>query len=178
MTMTMESATNPAGAERRVGDRRHRHFASVLRAIAGVLDLEAVLAEITAAVTEVRPDGICFVRLVDREADEYRLARAPGIMADRPAVIPFGIGLNEVAASTRQPLLILDGRNDPRFVDRDWYVGHDLTVLYVVPLTDGGEVLGVLNVALPSGAEPSEEEREDIGLLAAHAGHQERAALR
>ena len=169
MTMSMESVTNQARAESRAGDGRHRHFASVLRAIAGVLDLESVLAQITAAVTEVRPDGMCFVRLVDREAGGYRLAQAPGIMAGRPAVIPFGVGLNEVVASTRQPLLILDVRSDPRFVDKDWYLGQNLTVLYVVPLTDGDDVLGVLNVSLPTGAEPSEEEREDIGLFAAHA---------
>ena len=169
MTMSMESVTNQARAESRAGDGRHRHFASVLRAIAGVLDLESVLAQITAAVTEVRPDGMCFVRLVDREAGGYRLAQAPGIMADRPAVIPFGVGLNEVVASTRQPLLILDVRSDPRFVDKDWYLDQNLTVLYVVPLTDGDEVLGVLNVSLPTGAEPTEEEREDIGLFAAHA---------
>ena len=68
MTMSMESVTNQARSESRASDGRHRHFASVLRAIAGVLDLESVLAQITAAVTEVRPDGMCFVRLVDREA--------------------------------------------------------------------------------------------------------------
>ncbi|PYM53913.1 MAG: hypothetical protein DMD77_25125, partial [Candidatus Rokuibacteriota bacterium] len=112
---------------------------------------------------------MCFVRLVDREAGGYRLAQAPGIMAGRPAVIPFGVGLNEVVASTRQPLLILDVRSDPRFVDKDWYLDQNLTVLYVVPLTDGDEVLGVLNVSLPTGAAPTEEEREDIGLFAAHA---------
>src|SRR5215470_19864956 len=163
----MESATNPAGSEPRAGSRRRRHFASVLRAIAGALDLEAVLAEITAAVTDVRPDGACFVRLVDREAGGYPLACAPDIMVGRPAVIPFGVGLNEVVASSRQPLLVADVRNDPRFVDRDWYVRQDLTVLYAVPFTDGNEVLGVLSVALPGGAAPSEEEREDIGLFAA-----------
>src|SRR5438876_502796 len=90
-------------------------------------------------------------------------------MAGRPAVIPFGVGLNEVVASTRQPLLILDVRSDPRFVDKDWYLDQNLTVLYVVPRTDGDEVLGVLNVSLPTGAAPTDEEREDIGLFAAHA---------
>src|SRR5207245_2062408 len=91
------------------------------------------------------------------------------IMSVCTGVSPCGVGLNEVVASTRQPLLILDVRSDPRFVDKDWYLGQNLTVLYVVPLTDGDDVLGVLNVSLPTGAEPSEEEREDIGLFAAHA---------
>src|SRR2546427_10079536 len=95
MTMSMEPVTNQARSESRAGDGRHRHFASVLRAIAGVLDLESVLAQITAAVTEVRPDGMCFVRLVDREACGYRLAQAPGIMARRPSVSPFGCGLKQ-----------------------------------------------------------------------------------
>jgi len=169
MTMSMESVTNQAGAEPRSGDRRRRHVASVLRAIAGVLDLEAVLAEITAAVTAVRPDGVCLVRLVDHEAGGYRLARAPGIMAGRPRIVPFGVGLNEVVAGTRQPLLVLDVRSDARFVDVGWYEGRGLTVFYGVPLTDGGELLGILNVALPTGSVPTDEEREDIDLFAAHA---------
>ena len=169
MIMSMESVNGQTGAEPRTGDRRHRHFASVLRAIAGVLDLEAVLAEITAAVTAVRPDGVCLVRLVDREAGGYRLARAPGILAGRPRIIPFGTGLNEVVARSRQPLLIPDVRSDPRFVDVAWYVGRDLTVFYGVPLLDGEEVLGILNVSLPTGAQPTEEEREDIDLFAAQA---------
>src|SRR6266852_2565452 len=169
MIMSMESVNGQTGAEPRTGDRRHRHFASVLRAIAGVLDLEAVLAEITAAVTAVRPDGVCLVRLVDREAGGYRLARAPGILADRPRIIPFGTGLSEVVARSRQPLLILDVRSDPRFVDVAWYAGRDLTVFYGVPLLDGDEVLGILNVSLPTGAQPTEEEREDIDLFAAQA---------
>jgi GAF domain-containing protein/CheY-like chemotaxis protein len=169
MTMSMESVNGQAGAEPRTGDRRHQHFASVLRAIAGALDLEAVLAEITAAVTAVRPDGVCLVRLVDREAGGYRLARAPGIMAGRPRIIPFGTGLSEVVARSRQPLLIPDVRSDPRFVDVAWYAGRDLTVFYGVPLLDGDEVLGILNVSLPTGAQPTEEEREDIDLFAAQA---------
>ena len=150
-------------------NRPHRRFAALLRAISGVLDLETVLAEITAAVMAVRSDSVCLVRLVDREAGGYRLARTLGIMADRPTVIPFGTGLSEVVAQTREPLLVLDILQDPRFVDTTWYEARGLTIFYGVPLTEGDEVLGVLSLSVPKGAPPTEEEREDIDLFAAHA---------
>jgi signal transduction histidine kinase/CheY-like chemotaxis protein len=155
--------------DRAAPDRPHRRFAALLRAISGVLDLETVLAEITAAVMAVRSDSVCLVRLVDREAGGYRLARTLGIMADRPTIIPFGTGLSEVVAQTRAPLLVLDILQDPRFVDTTWYEARGLTIFYGVPLTEGDEVLGVLSLSVPKGAPPTDEEREDIDLFAAHA---------
>jgi GAF domain-containing protein len=50
-----------------------------------------------------------------------------------------------------------------------WHEERGLKVYYGVPISAGGELMGVLNVALSETAPPTAEEREIVDLLASHA---------
>jgi PAS domain S-box-containing protein len=149
---------------------RLRQLAAAARAVNSALDLEAVLGEVLAAVTTVRQDQFCTIRLVDRAAGGYRLAAVGGMPRDALVqVVPFGQGLTHVIAERRRATLVNDLTDDPRSFDRAWCVERNLTVYYGVPIEAGGELVGVMNVYFPRGVPPSDDEREAIEVLAEHA---------
>ncbi len=118
----------------------------------------------------LRPGAFCVVRLVDMERGGYRLAAIGGADAQRVAsVIPFGSGITHAVAQSGQPMLLPDAVGDARLVSSLWTQGHGLKVYYGVPISAGGELMGVLNVALSDSAQPTAEEREIVDLLASHA---------
>jgi GAF domain-containing protein len=66
-------------------------------------------------------------------------------------------------------MLLPDVIGDPRLVSPMWREDLGLKSYYGVPITAGGELMGVLNVALSDCDEPTAEEREIVDLLASHA---------
>src|SRR2546426_6689804 len=91
-----------------------RRIAELARSVSSTLDLETVLDHVTAAVTALRPDAACSVRLIDPVAGGYRLAGAGGVPIEgRRPVIPFGRGLTHAVAETERPLLVGDYPSDP-----------------------------------------------------------------
>ena len=87
--------------------------------------------------------------LLDRDGLNLRLAATNGL--DRHqigrAIVPFGEGITGRVAATRQPVVIPDVREDPRFL---WVRGLDqrrfIASMLSVPLTWHEQVVGVLNV--------------------------------
>jgi len=87
--------------------------------------------------------------LLDRDGLNLRLAETNGL--DRHqigrAVVPFGEGITGRVASMRQPIVIADVRDDPRFM---WVRGIDqrrfVHSMLSVPLAWRDQVVGVLNV--------------------------------
>jgi GAF domain-containing protein len=149
---------------------RLRQVANLARSVAGTLDLDTVLRQVVEAVLSLRPGAFCAVRLVDREGGGYRLAAVGGADTGGVAsVIPFGSGVTDAVAQSGQPMLLPDAVGDPRLVSSVWRPEHGLKVYYGVPISAGGELMGVLNVALSDAAEPTAEEREIVDLLASHA---------
>jgi GAF domain-containing protein len=152
------------------GADRLRRIAELARSVSSTLDLEAVLNHVTAAITVLRPDGACSVRLIDPVAGGYRLAGVGGVsIASRRQVIPFGRGLTHTVAETGRPILVEEYPGDPRALEGHWSAGRGLTVYYGAPIGAAGELLGVLSVNLPAGAPPTLEEREMIEALAGQA---------
>ncbi|PYN81036.1 MAG: hypothetical protein DMD97_02835 [Candidatus Rokuibacteriota bacterium] len=152
------------------GADRLRRIAELARSVSSTLDLETVLDQVTAAVTALRPDVACSVRLIDPVAGGYRLAGAGGVpIAGRTQVIPFGRGLTHAVAEAGRPLLVEAYPGDPRAIEGHWSTGRGLTVYYGAPIGAAGELLGVLSVNLPAGAPPTLEEREMIEALAGQA---------
>jgi GAF domain-containing protein len=149
---------------------RLRQVASLARSVASTLDLDRVLHQVVEAVTSLRPGVFCAVRLVDPEQGGYRLAAMGG---DDPhglaEVIPFGLGMTHAVAQSNQPMLLSDAVGDPRLFSPLWREDHGLKVYYGVPISAGDDLMGVLSVALADAAEPTEEEREIVDLLASHA---------
>lgn len=137
------------------------------RAVTSALDLETVLSHVIEAVTSLRTDVYCTIRLVDHEAGGYRLAGVGGVAtAHRVPVLGFGEGLTHVVAESRQPLLVTDILADPRVPGKDWFADRGLTVYCGTPIQAGQELLGVLNTYLPTGTAPTAEERALLHLLA------------
>ena len=154
---------------------RLRQVANLARSVASALDVDTVLRQVVEAVLSLRPRAFCVVRLVDLERGGYRLAAKGGADQDETdvesvaEVIPFGRGMTHVVAQSGQPLLLPDALGDPRLVSAMWHEERGLKVYYGVPISAGGELMGVLNVALSETAPPTAEEREIVDLLASHA---------
>ena len=149
---------------------RLRQVASLARSVASTLDLDSVLHQVVEAVTSLRPGVFCAVRLVDLERGGYRLAAMGGDDEyGLASVIPFGLGITHAVAQSNQPMLLPDAFGDPRLVSRMWRQEQGLKVYYGVPISAGGDLMGVLSLALADAAEPTAEEREIVDLLASHA---------
>lgn len=148
---------------------RLRQVASLARSVASTLDLDRVLHQVVEAVTSLRPGVFCAVRLVDPEQGGYRLAASGDHDRGLAEVIPFGHGMTHAVAQSNQPMLLADAVGDPRLFSAMWRDGHGLKVYYGVPISAGDDLMGVLSVALADAAEPTEEEREIVDLLASHA---------
>ena len=154
---------------------RLRQVANLARSVASALDVDTVLRQVVEAVLSLRPRAFCVVRLVDLERGGYRLAAKGGVYEDETdfesvaEVIPFGRGITHAVAQSGQPVLVPDAVGDPRLVSTVWREERGLKVYYGVPISAGGELMGVLNVALSEIAPPTAEEREIVDLLASHA---------
>jgi len=154
---------------------RLRQVANLARSVASALDVDTVLRQVVEAVLSLRPRAFCVVRLVDLEQGGYRLAAKGGVYEDETdfesvaEVIPFGRGITHAVAQSGQPVLVPDAVGDPRLVSTVWREERGLKVYYGVPISAGGELMGVLNVALSETAPPTAEEREIVDLLASHA---------
>jgi GAF domain-containing protein/anti-sigma regulatory factor (Ser/Thr protein kinase) len=149
---------------------RLRQVASLARSVAGTLDTDAVLRQVVEAVRALRPGASCVVRLVDLERGGYRLAAMSGPEGQRVAsVIPFGHGITHAVAQSGRPMLLPDAVGDPRLVSPMWREDPALKVYYGVPISAGGELMGVLSVALTDREQPTAEEREIVDMLASHA---------
>jgi GAF domain-containing protein len=154
---------------------RLRQAANLARSVASALDVDTVLRQVVEAVLSLRPRAFCVVRLVDLERGGYRLAAKGGVYEDETdfesvaEVIPFGRGITHAVAQSGQPVLVPDAVGDPRLVSTVWREERGLKVYYGVPISAGGELMGVLNVALSETAPPTAEEREIVDLLASHA---------
>jgi signal transduction histidine kinase/putative methionine-R-sulfoxide reductase with GAF domain len=147
-----------------------RQIADLARSVQSALDLEAVLSRVTAAVTALRPDLLCIIRLVDPPAGGYRLVATGGAGAEGNApLVRFGEGLTGVVAQTRRSLFVEDTLVDSRTASKDWYATRGFAAYYGVPIDAADELLGVLNVNFPRGEPPTPEEREIIDLFAIHA---------
>jgi GAF domain-containing protein len=154
---------------------RLRQVANLARSVASALDVDTVLRQVVEAVLSLRPGAFCVVRLVDLERGGYRLAAKGGAGEDETnvesvaEVIPFGTGITHAVAQSGQPVLLPDALGDPRLVSAMWRLERGLKVYYGVPISAGGELMGVLSVALSETEPPTAEEREIVDLLASHA---------
>jgi GAF domain-containing protein len=154
---------------------RLRQVANLARSVASALDMDTVLRQVVEAVLSLRPGAVCVVRLVDTERGGYRLAAKGGVHEDDAdvesvaSIIPFGRGVTHAVAESGQPVLLRDALGDPRLVSTLWREEHGPKAYYGVPISAGGELMGVLSVALSESEPPTAEEREIVDLLASHA---------
>jgi signal transduction histidine kinase len=107
--------------------------------------------------------------LLDRDGAYLTLAATNGL--DRYQIgrarVPFGEGVTGRVAASRQPLVIPDVRDDPRFL---WVRGLDqkrfVASMLSVPLTWNDQIVGVLNVQTERRREFSQEDVAQLGAVA------------
>lgn len=141
-----------------------------LLAIAGslnsTLDLDYLLQKI----------GLAAERLLDCEASSimllddtkkflyFKIATGKKGSALKKMTIPIGNGIAGWVAQNRQPLIVNDTKNDPRFAKMfDKSSGFQTRQLIAVPMITRGELVGVSEVLNRRGNRPFSE--TDLGLL-------------
>lgn len=151
-------------------DLRAAVAAGVLGAERGYQELLGSITEVARAIFHARAASIF---LLDDEADELVFEAIAGEGSDRlaGARFPSSTGIAGWVLVTRQPLVLEDVSEDPRFgreaAEATGYVPQALTA---VPLLHGERALGVLELLdRPRRAGAELEELELLGLFAAQA---------
>lgn len=142
-----------------------------ISAVAGTLDIHAVLSVLLAKIRSHRPYLVPSVRLLDRTITNL-MGLAPRDAHDREwkdVAAARGRGLTKVVADFRRPVIISDLRNDhrvgwPDFIRRCGFVSY-----LGVPLIAGDDLLGVLNFFTKETYVFADEEVEFLSILAGQA---------
>lgn len=151
-------------------DLRDAVAAGVLAAEAGHRELLQSIVEVARAIFGARASSIF---LLDAEADElvFEAVAGEGAASLVGQRLPSSTGIAGWVLVTRQPLVLDDLENDPRFArDIAASTGYVPKSLMAVPLLHEEEVLGVLQVLdRPQRERFSLQEMELLGLFASQA---------
>jgi GAF domain-containing protein len=151
-------------------DLRAAVAAGVLRSEEGYQELLHSIVEVACAIFHAKAASIF---LLDEEADELVFEASTGAGSDDLVGkrFPSSTGIAGWVLVTRQPLVIEDLSQDPRFAkDAAEATGYVPNALMAVPLLHGERALGVLEVLdRPSRPGAALEEIELLGLFAAQA---------
>ena len=151
-------------------DLRHAVAAGVLASEAGHRELLQSIVEVARAIFGARASSIF---LLDTETDElvFEAVAGEGASSLLGRRLPSSTGIAGWVLTARQPLVLDDLENDPRFArDVAESTGYVPKSLMAVPLLHGEEVLGVLQVLdRPQRERFSLQEMELLGLFASQA---------
>jgi len=148
----------PAGFPRELGAalvlldesrRRAGELAALLatsRLITARLDLASVLDRISRSVTTLTGSTGCGIGLLTEDGSALVHAAAHGFKSEqwRGLRLPVGEGIIGRCAATRLPILVDDVRVDPRSARRDVDEQEGIRSMLCVPMTVGGNLLGVI----------------------------------
>ena len=151
-------------------DLRHAVAAGVLASEAGHRELLQSIVEVARAIFGARASSIF---LLDTGTDElvFEAVAGEGASSLLGQRLPSSTGIAGWVLTARQPLVLDDLENDPRFArDVAESTGYVPTSLMAVPLLHDEEVLGVLQVLdRPQRERFSLQEMELLGLFASQA---------
>ncbi len=116
----------------------------VSTAMAETLDLDELLTSVAAIVQRVIPYELFAILLYNEKRQDLRIRHAVGHRQDviRNLVIAPGEGIVGTAAQTREPILVPDVRNDPRYLPTSDAVRCELSV----PMIARKRLIGVIDV--------------------------------
>jgi sigma-B regulation protein RsbU (phosphoserine phosphatase) len=108
------------------------------------LDLDLLLANVAEIVQRVLPYDLFAILLYNDRRQDLRIRYAVGHREEvvRTLAVRLGEGITGVAASTREPVLVGDVRNDPRYLRTVDAVRTELAV----PMTARGKLAGVIDL--------------------------------
>ena len=128
------------------------------------LDLERILANVASAVKEVVPYDLFAILLYSERRGGLTIRYAIGHREEiiRSLMLPLGEGITGIAASTRQPILVSDVRNDPRYLSALDAVQTELAV----PMLARGKLVGVIDLQSTRPDAYREQDRSLLQLIA------------
>src|SRR3954451_5728208 len=116
----------------------------VSAAITQTLDLDQLLANVAEIVQKVLPYDLFAILLYSERRRDLRIRYTVGHRDDviRNLSIALGEGITGIAAASREPMLVCDVRNDPRYLSAVDAVRTELAV----PMTARGKLVGVIDL--------------------------------
>ena len=131
---------------------------------AGTLDLERLLASVADIVQQVIPHQLFAILLWSDRNSELRVRYARGHRDEivHNLTLKAGEGLTGIAAQTRQPVMVGDVREDPRYLNALDAVRSELAV----PMTNRQKLVGVLDLQSTSAHAFSPHDRSLLQLIA------------
>jgi len=141
-------------------------LAEIGREVAAILDLDELLTRIAQLIKRVIDYRTFAIMLVDDQTQmlEFKLAVQYGEMAQQPR-IKLGEGLVGYAAQHKEPVLVSDVSQDPRYLK----VIEDVRSELVIPLMLKDRCIGVFDLASPELDAFDKRHVEILTLLANHA---------
>lgn len=136
----------------------------VAEATSETLDLEALMDNLATVVREVLPYDLFAILLYSEQSGGLRVRYSIGHRRElvKSLTIPLNEGLTGAAASAREPVLVGDVRNDPRYLPTVDAVRTELAV----PMVARGRLVGVIDLQSTRLEAYSEEDSSLIRLIA------------
>jgi sigma-B regulation protein RsbU (phosphoserine phosphatase) len=108
------------------------------------LDLDRIMGNVAEVVKEVIPYDLFAILLYSERQRGLSIRYSIGHREEiiRSLVLPLGEGITGAAAATRQPILVADVRNDPRYLTALDAVQSELAV----PMLARGKLVGVIDL--------------------------------
>jgi len=128
-------------------ERQIEALSKISQTIISNLYLEDILRLIVMVTAEVMNSKICSLLLVDEKGKDLviRATQSVSELYNKKPNIKIGEGIAGKVAKENNPIVALDVRNDPRYVNRDIAKKEKLRSLLSVPMSVKGKVIGVLN---------------------------------
>jgi Nif-specific regulatory protein len=136
------------------------------------VDLDHLLHLILATVCRLMQSEASSVLLIDQVTGELCFRASSGTGSERLKMVRLkqGEGIAGWVVKERRPLAVNDVQKDPRFYNKvDAVTGLKSKSMLAVPLRDGDQIIGVIEVLNTS--KEREFEQEDVELLTAFAAH-------
>ncbi len=140
----------------------------VSQASSETLDLDQLLANVAETIKEVIPHDLFAILLYSEKTRGLKIRHAIGHRDEimRSLVIQLGEGLTGTAAAMRQPLLVGDVRNDPRYLPALDAVRAELAV----PMLVRGKLVGVIDLESTRPNAFTEQDKALLTLIASRVG--------
>jgi len=137
----------------------------VSAATALTLDLDQLLANVAEIIQKVLPYELFAILLFNERRQDLRIRYGVGHREEvvRNLSIALGEGVTGTAASRREPVLVGDVRNDPRYLNTVDAVRTELSV----PMTARGKLVGVIDLQSTRVNAYTEYDRALLRLIAA-----------
>lgn len=113
--------------------------------------LDDILSLIVSVTAKVTGSKICSILLLDKKRNELVLkaSQSESGRYNQKSNTPLGKGIAGRVALRNEPITVGDVRKDPRFVNKRIAKEDGLVSLLSVPMSVGGQVIGVINCYTP-----------------------------